>query len=224
PARALHEKAYLKSDREHLGTPVPVIRKLTRRVLADPLLGGPGAREAVVALAGQAWERGPHELCAAAVEMLAARADLLEPADIDFVERLLRESRTWALVDGLAPTVVWNMLARNPALALRIDAWAGDPDFWLRRAALLTYLLPMRRGEAVFERFTGLADPMLEEREFFIRKAIGWVLRERSKLRADEVFEWLMPRAGRASALTVREAGKHLGEDRRAALAAARSA
>src|SRR5690606_28053834 len=111
-------------------------------------------------------------------------------------------------VDGIAPSVVWNLLARYPALAARIDAWAVDPDLGMRRAALLAYLLPMRRGEAVFARFTSLADPLLAEREFFIRKAIGWVLRERSKLRPDEVFDWLLPRAHRASTLTLREAGK----------------
>jgi 3-methyladenine DNA glycosylase AlkD len=51
---------------------------------------------------------------------------------------------------------------------------------------------------------------MLEEREFFIRKAIGWVLRETGKPRPDMVYEWLLPRAGRASGVTVREAVKYL--------------
>lgn len=223
PERAAHEKAYLKSARVHLGTSVPQVRKITLAFLRSHLAAEGNSKSSVLlALVNEAWGRGPHELCVAAVEMLCAKADLLVETDIDLVERLLRESGTWALIDGIAPAVVWNLLSRYPDLDARIDAWAADPDFWLRRAALLTFLLPVRRDEAVFERFTSLADPLLDEREFFIRKAIGWVLRERSKRRPDQVFDWLLPRAARASGLTVREASKNMSAELRSALLAAR--
>ena len=54
---------------------------------------------------------------------------------------------------------------------------------------------------------------MLEEREFFIRKAIGWVLREAGKRRPDDVAAWLAPRTDRASGVTMREAVKYLPPD-----------
>jgi 3-methyladenine DNA glycosylase AlkD len=60
------------------------------------------------------------------------------------------------------------------------------------------------------ETFARYADGMLSEREFFIRKAIGWVLRETGKKRPELVAAWLAPRAHRASGLTVREAVKYL--------------
>ena len=66
------------------------------------------------------------------------------------------------------------------------------------------------------------ADAMLDEREFFIRKAIGWVLRETSKRRPREVYDWLLPRARRASGVTMREATKYLSPEQRDALLAAR--
>jgi 3-methyladenine DNA glycosylase AlkD len=59
---------------------------------------------------------------------------------------------------------------------------------------------------------------MLDEKEFFIRKAIGWVLREAGKTRPDEVYEWLAPRVDRASGVTLREAVKYLRPDQRARL------
>jgi 3-methyladenine DNA glycosylase AlkD len=90
-----------------------------------------------------------------------------------------------------------------------------DDDFWLRRASLLAYLPGLRRGEGDFDRFVALADPMLEDREFFIRKAIGWVLRETAKKRPALVVDWLEPRLDRASGLTVREAIKHVPETER---------
>jgi len=66
------------------------------------------------------------------------------------------------------------------------------------------------------------ADAMLDEKELFIRKAIGWVLRETAKKRPTLVYEWLLPRARRASGVTVREAIKPLSEQQRGAIMAAR--
>ncbi len=97
----------------------------------------------------------------------------------------------------------------------RLDAWALDPNFWVRRSALLALIQPLKRG-APFDRFAGYANSMLAEKEFFIRKAIGWVLRETSKRRPDEVYAWLLPRAPRASGVTLREAVKFLTPAQRA--------
>jgi 3-methyladenine DNA glycosylase AlkD len=62
---------------------------------------------------------------------------------------------------------------------------------------------------------------MLHEKEFFIRKAIGWILRDTSRKRPDMVYEWLAPRAHRASTLTVREATRHMAKERQERLVAA---
>jgi 3-methyladenine DNA glycosylase AlkD len=81
----------------------------------------------------------------------------------------------------------------------------------------------LRRGEGDFERFSGYADTMLDEREFFIRKAIGWVLRDTARKRPDLVYGWVLPRATRASGVTIREAVKPMSEAQRAAILAASS-
>jgi 3-methyladenine DNA glycosylase AlkD len=71
--------------------------------------------------------------------------------------------------------------------------------------------VPLKNG-ASFNRFARRADLLLDEKEFFIRKAIGWVLRETSKHRPRDVYEWLAPRTDRASGVTMREAVKYLDE------------
>jgi 3-methyladenine DNA glycosylase AlkD len=146
----------------------------------------------------------------AAVELLINRRDALIPGDIGLVERLIRESKTWALVDPLAASVAGPLVARYPELNRTLDSWAADDDFWIRRSALLALLGPLRQGGGDLERFSRYADAMLDEKEFFIRKAIGWVLRETAKKRPALVYEWLLPRAARASGVTVREAVKPL--------------
>jgi 3-methyladenine DNA glycosylase AlkD len=217
PERALKEKAYLKSRLEHLGASVPAIEAAVRAVAR------PRGRRELLAAVRALWRREIHELRVAAVLLLERDVALLQPGDLKLVEALLREARTWALVDELAVHVAGGLVERHPRLADELDRWARDQDFWLRRAALLALLAPLRRGEGDFERFARYADAMLEEKEFFIRKAIGWVLRETGKRRPELVARWLGPRAARASGLTVREAVKRLPEELRARVLARRS-
>jgi 3-methyladenine DNA glycosylase AlkD len=219
PDRAEHEKSYLKSDLEHYGTRVPAIRSAVKAARSRcPGLGHDDLVELVITL----WVEPVHERRMAAVELLVLCKAMLVPADMTLLERLLRESRTWALVDGLASSVVGDLVERHPGLGVVLDRWATDGDFWIRRSALLASLVALRRGEGDFDRFGRYADAMLDEREFFIRKAIGWVLRDTGRRRPDLVFEWLLPRAGRASGVTLREAVKPMSDEQRVAVLAAR--
>ena len=146
----------------------------------------------------------------ASVIILTRFADRLTVADLPLIEGLVRESLTWALVDGLAGDVLGRMVLADPdGVTPVMDRWATDEDFWIRRASLLAELRPIRHG-ATLDHFLRRANPMLDEREFFIRKAIGWVLREASKKRSDEVAAWIAPRTDRASGVTMREAIKYL--------------
>jgi 3-methyladenine DNA glycosylase AlkD len=218
PGRAVSEKAYLKSALEHWGTPVPAIRAAVKAfVRAHAELD----RAATVALVRALWKQPIHERRMATVELLAAQRKLLLAEDTGLLEPILREAKTWAYVDALSTEVVAHVLARYPAITKTLDRWSKDPDFWLRRAALLALLPELRKGGGDFERFGTYADRMLEEKEFFIRKAIGWILRETGEKTPERVTAWLLPRAHRAAGLTLREAVKYLPEKDRAAIARA---
>jgi 3-methyladenine DNA glycosylase AlkD len=219
PERAVQEKAYLKSDLDHYGVSVPAVRAVARAVATGrPAL----TREELVALVETLWAGTVYERRRVAAELLEMGGDRLQPTDIVLVERLLREARTWALVDELAAVVVGGLVERHPELGAVLDRWAVDGDFWIRRSALLALLVPLRRGDGDFARFSRYAEAMLEETEFFIRKAIGWVLRDTARKRPGLVCEWLLPRARRASGVTIREAVKPLSPEQRAAVLAAR--
>lgn len=218
PARAEGEKAYLRSTRVHLGVSVPGLRRIATAFRKEhPALD----RAELLALCEALWETGVHEGCALAAELLEQHEPLLEARDVATIERWLRDARTWALVDNLAASVVGPMLERLPALRRTVERWARDEDFWIRRAALLAHLVALREGRGDLARFGALAEPMLGEQEFFVRKAIGWVLRDAARRRPAEVAAWLLPRAARASGLTVREAVKHLPAREKARILAA---
>jgi 3-methyladenine DNA glycosylase AlkD len=207
PERAVGEKAYLKSDLDFLGATVWQIRREVKAAVAD--MGGIDHNQ-LVALVQALWREPIFERRMAATMLLEFRSGLLGTADLALLERMLRESLTWALVDGLAVDVVGVILAGDEERTrVVLDKWASDPDFWIRRTALLAWLRPLRAG-APLDAFLSYADAMLDEREFFIRKAIGWVLREVGKRRPDDVAAWLAPRTHRASGVTMREAVKYL--------------
>jgi 3-methyladenine DNA glycosylase AlkD len=206
-ARADIEKRYLKSELEHFGTSVPVTRKVVTGYLRD---NRQISRRDLLRIVQELWDQRVHECRMAAVELLSQRGDLLNSRDAGLLEKLIRESKTWALVDPLATTVAGDLVVRFSEMNDVLDEWATDRDFWIRRSALLALLKPLRAGEGDFARFGRYADTMLDETEFFIRKAIGWVLRETSKKRPKLVYEWLAPRAASASEVTIREAVKYL--------------
>ncbi|MCO6004652.1 DNA alkylation repair protein [Actinoallomurus purpureus] len=216
PARAEQEKRYLKSDLQHVGVPIPVIRKIAVR--AAPGLG----REQTLALTHELWRRPVHECRMAAVEVLIRNTPLLEAEDLTVAEHMIRESRTWAYVDAIAIKVVGALVARHPPLATTLDLWSADENFWIRRTALLALLPGIRAGDGDLARLSTYGDALIEEREFFIRKALGWVLRELSKKDPDWVTAWVRDRTDRISGITIREAVRHL-PDRDTLLTAYRS-
>jgi 3-methyladenine DNA glycosylase AlkD len=219
PERAEHERAYLRSELVHLGVTVPAIR---RTVVSAVRAGAARERAELLGAVEALWSRGIHECRMAAVELLDARSALLGSGDLELLERLLREARTWALVDPLAIDVVGALHERHPAeVAAALDRWARAEDLWLRRSALLALLHGLRGGEGDLDRFLRYADEMLDERAPFIRKAIGWVLRETGRRRPEVVAEWVADRIDRVSGVTLREAVKRLPDGDRERLLAA---
>ena len=220
PGRAEREKAYLKSPLAHYGTAVPAVRAVAQDVARrHPQM----TREDLLLLVDALWARPVHELRLVTVELLhALEARLDAVADAALLERLVRASGTWALVDPLATSVVGRLCERAPELGPVLDRWAVDDDYWVRRASLLALLPGLRRGEGDFDRFSRYADALLDDRELFVAKAIGWVLRDTARKRPDLVYQWLLPRAAKASGVTVREAVKAMSAEQRAAVLAAR--
>ena len=202
--RAAGQKAYLKSELAFFGVAQPVIRVIARELAREH------PHVAPLELARALFETRWHEHRAVAIAVLELRASELGPSALPTLIGLVREGAGWAYVDWLATKVIGPILAANPRELRRLESWAGDDDFWVRRTALLAMNDALRAGGGDFELFSKLAVPMLGEREFFIRKAIGWVLREVSKKRPALVRAFVERHRHAMSGLTLREATKYL--------------
>ncbi|MCW5954624.1 MAG: DNA alkylation repair protein, partial [Propionibacteriaceae bacterium] len=109
PERAAQEQRYLKSELDHYGASVPAVRAVVKEATGRLVL----EHGQLVELAELLWAAPVHERRAAAAELLEQRVGQLRGDDIGLLERLLRESRTWALVDNLAASVVGPLAERE---------------------------------------------------------------------------------------------------------------
>ena len=124
-------------------------------------------------------------------------------------------------MDALASGVVGPLVERNPELAATMDDWIRSDNVWLARSALIHQLSFKQRTDS--ERLFRYCMLRGGDDEFFIRKAIGWILREAATRETDRVVAFVAPRARRLSGVTWREATRKLPARERQPLDAKRS-
>jgi 3-methyladenine DNA glycosylase AlkD len=214
-ARAAAGKAYLKSDLRFYGATVPEIRRAASDFAREHR---ELTRAELRRIVDELWSTDGYELRSAGIALLSRFAELLGERDLPWLVGFVRRSKTWAHVDWLAADVIGGVVGESRTALRRLPVWARDENFWVRRTALLAQLRALSHEAGDFALFARLAVPMLGEREFFIRKAIGWVLREVSKRRPRLTFEFLREHRNDVSGLTLSEGAKYLPPAQRRAL------
>jgi len=198
--RAKAMAAYMKEKFAFLGIQTPA-----RRQAILPILRGFSGDP--VAAAGELWALPEREYQYVAVDLLRRQNKRLTASDLPGLEALVQDKSWWDTVDGLAPTI-GAIVAREPQLVSRMDALIRAPDFWLRRVALLHQLDWKENTDEA--RLFAYCQHCADEREFFIRKAIGWALRQYARTNPAAVRHFLETNREKLSGLSLREASKHL--------------
>lgn len=208
PAKAAPMRAYMKDKFPFLG-----IQSTGRRQATLPLIraardiGGAG----LLATARALWAKPEREYQYVALDLLDRHARMLGPGDVDAIISLARDKAWWDTVDALAVTIGGILRrARAPGVdpQRRMDEALRDADLWVRRIAMLHQL--GWRGDTDERRLFAYSLAVAAETDFFIRKAIGWALRDYARHAPDAVRAFLNEHAAVLSMLTRREAGKHL--------------
>jgi 3-methyladenine DNA glycosylase AlkD len=146
------------------------------------------------------------------VDLLAKHHRQLGVDSLSHLLQLVQRRVWWDTVDGLAG-VVGDILLRaragQPEVQRQMDDWLGHPSLWVRRVAMLHQLgWKAQTDQARLFRYALVLAP---DTEFFIRKAIGWALRDHARTQPEAVRAFLADHSHVLSGLTRREAGKHLG-------------
>lgn len=210
PERAGPMTAYMKGHFAFLGITTPQRRALARTAIA----GLPTPDEAdVAAVAALAWALDAREYQYAAVDYAVRWVRRCSPDFLPVAESLISTKSWWDTVDLLAANVVGPLVAATPTLRSEMDRWLVSDDLWLARSAILHQLKWKADTDADWLFAACLA--RAADTDFFLRKAIGWALREYSKTDEAAVRRFVADHDAELSGLSKREALKWL--DRRAA-------
>lgn len=137
----------------------------------------------------------------------------LTPADLPWLKQITYEIEGWGLLDYLATRHLGVLaLGHRDVVYGEVRRWSGDPWLWTRRASILIHIQPARKQCLAEDYAWPTFDELLPDRDFFIRKAIGWTLRECGKYYARQVHDFLLAAGERASGLTRREGARNLPE------------
>jgi 3-methyladenine DNA glycosylase AlkD len=202
PERAPAQQAYMKSSMPFLGIRLPEVRRLARTLGA-----GESDAAALGAAARTLWDEASHrEERYAAMALLALPPLRGARESLPLIEHMVRTGQWWDITDELSGRVRDLLVAHPEQIAPVIRAWARDADLWIRRVAILSQLT--RRSGFDVQLFTDVIVPNLADSEYFIRKAIGWALRERARVDPDGVRAFVDERG--VTGLSRREALKRL--------------
>ncbi len=206
PERAREMAAYMRDQFPFVGIPAPQRSALFSRVMRD--LPPPDAAS-LAALALACWERPEREYQYFAAQYLRKHVRRCSADFLATVEVLLTTQSWWDTVDELAQHVVGPLVAAHPELQAAMDRWIESENFWLARTALLHQ--NRYRGKTDAGRLFAYCLRRSGDAEFFIRKAIGWALREYSKTDPAAVRRFVADHEHELSPLSQREALKRLG-------------
>jgi len=192
------------------GVTTPVLRSMVRSVFAEyPLSTSREWEDTVRRLWNEAQFREERYV---ALELVGARryAAFRTMDALPLYEYLIVSGAWWDLVDALATHEIGDLLRRYPGeMRPRLLEWSRGADAWLRRTSIICQVGFKRATDQPL--LYACIEPNLSERDFFLRKAIGWALREYAKAKPDAVRQYVAEHADRLSGLSRREALKHLG-------------
>lgn len=200
-------QAYMRSSMPFLGVPMPLVRKVATQVFAEVPL--PGA-EAWRALVLDLWRRGEHreERYGALVLAGDRRASAFQTFEaLPMYEEMIVTGAWWDYVDEIAGHRLGVLLSRSPApMREAMRAWSRCDNVWKRRSSILCQLA--LKGDTDKELLYDCIEPSLGSKEFFLRKAIGWALRQLARTEPEEVLRYVRARKDALSPLSKREALK----------------
>jgi 3-methyladenine DNA glycosylase AlkD len=205
PDEAPAMQAYMKSSTPFLGVKSPA-RKAIVKDLKNRF--DPDDAAQVVTWSRALWELPHREEKYMAIALARAWPNRIVRASLPHYEHLVRTGAWWDYVDDIAANLVGAVWRKDPGFGTVMDGWIEDEHLWIRRTAILGQLKHKEKTDE--RRLFRYCLQCADETDFFIRKAIGWALRQYAWVEPSRVRDFLELHRDRWSGLTFREAAKHL--------------
>ena len=206
PEKAPQMQAYMKSTMPYRGVQSPVAKQIQRDLNQQHSLTSAEELEQVIR---ELWQADYREERYAAIG-LARRYYKYHTLEMLPLFRMMIETGAWwDFVDAIAAYLIGGLLEKYTVeMKRKLKQWIRDEDLWIRRSAILSQL---SFKENIDEKLLfDFCRRCLPEESFWIRKAIGWALRQHARVAPDAVRGFISRYGDQMSGLTRREAAKHL--------------
>jgi 3-methyladenine DNA glycosylase AlkD len=211
PQKAIEAQAYHKIDRPYLGLKVPQIEELTSVWRVECSL------EDRVQLASDLWDSNIHEARIAAAKLLTqARIKPDDAAAWDLICQWVPQFDAWAIADHVC-IAAQKRITADPARIDTVETWTTSENMWTRRAALVSTLpftkqnFPKEFELEIRDRVLGWASVYIDDKDWFIQKAVAWWLRDLSKHDPARTAAFLDQHGERMKSFARKEAAQYLG-------------
>ena len=202
---ALDMSKYMKGHFYFFGIKSPLRQKIMREWWRGPSIKNEYDLKFFIS---SLWKLDEREFQYVALDFGKRFKRLFTPESIPFIRECVTTKSWWDTVDTVASHFTGAVVYQYPKTGKVMDKWIDDENMWIRRAAILHQLNFKERtnGDRVFR----YCEKRMHESEFFIRKAIGWALRQYSYVDGNAVFQFVKDNKSELSTLSKIEALKAL--------------
>ncbi len=200
---------YMKtSSHRFLGVTVTEIREVTKKRIRDL------DTDTLLPLMKRLWSQKVFDFRIAAIqsmERFSSEGDV--HASVEMISQWIDDADTWSIIDPLCTVCLGTLIIRSPQVEQIISGWRSSDNIWRRRATVVPYLHLAKKSifrEEYSSRILSGIIPHLQDDEFFVAKAVGWVLRELSRRDPSVVRDFIYRNRDNMVPLSVREGSKAL--------------
>lgn len=207
PERAAAMQAYVKSAMPCYGLSMPQVRGVCKEVFSGREPSSCADWQKAILELWRGARRREERYAALYLLRVKRYRECVVPSIMPMIEEMIESGAWWDLVDELVHTVGELLRAQPKEIKPVMRAWSTDSNLWKRRVSIICQLSFKRDTD--LELLYANIEPNLKDREFFIRKAIGWALRQYAHTDPDEVARYVRAHDAELSGLSRREASKN---------------
>jgi 3-methyladenine DNA glycosylase AlkD len=207
PKRGIIQKRYLKSPFKFYGISRSDMQKIAKSIKrTHPTL----SQNDLLDLCAKLWDDEYHECKSIALDLMNQYKNHIDGHALKLIDKMIDSATGWDHIDEISIRLVGQLLRTDQKQFEYIRRCEQSDNFWKRRVSIICQLKLFKTEYFDPKLFFNICADHLYEKEFFIRKAIGWGLRELSKTKPEKVFEFILQNKQNMSGLTFREGSRRL--------------
>lgn len=203
--KAIKQKSYLKNKFEFYGISSPERKKIQKKIFKENIIND---ENLIIKEIQNLWKSEYREMHYAACDFAIYNFKKFSNKIFDIFEYMIKNNSWWDTVDTISSNLIGKFILKNKEYLEIMDKWILNENIWVSRAAIIFQLKWKNNTDE--KRLFNYCLLKANEKEFFIKKAIGWSLREYSKTNNCAVKNFIKENNKKLSFLSIKEGSKYL--------------